>query len=151
MATSLGLSISLSGRPVPAGAAAPATERVQNGDFLSDVGWDDSAGAWTIALGTALNNTTGQFLVNTLTDPVLSGQSVTATVVVNSNPNGVTWMIALYNKTTLASQNIFSEGTGSTGTFSNSTPVVASANYDAIRIRAIGDSGLLLDSVSVLA
>lgn len=132
-------------------SASEPTERVQNGDFLSATGWDTAGAAWTILLGTALNNTAGQFLTNTLLDPVLTGQSVTATVVVTDNPNAVSWMIALYNTSTLASQNIFSEGGGVPGTYTNGVPVVALADYDAIRIRALVDPGLLLDSVSVLA
>lgn len=132
-------------------SAAEPTERVQNGDFLSATGWDTAGVAWTISLGTALNNTAGQFLTNTLTSPILAGQSVTATVVVTDNPNAVTWMISMYNTITLASQNILSEGGGSPGTYTNGVEVVALADYDAIRIRAIADPGLLLDSVSVLA
>lgn len=131
-----------------ASSAAP-TERIEDVDFLSGAGW--SGAGWTISLGTALNDTAGQFLVATLLTPVLTGQSVTATVVVNANPSAVTWMIALYNTSTLASQNIFSEGGGVPGTYTNGVPVVALADYDAIWIRALVDPGLLLDSVSVLA
>lgn len=132
-------------------AAPPPTERVQNGDFASSVGWNTSGAAWVIAAGLATNITAGQFLTNTLTSPILAGAPVTATVVVTANPNGVTWMASVYNTSTLSSQNIFSEAGGVPGTYSNAGPVIALADYDAIRIRAIADPGLVLDSVSVLA
>lgn len=133
------------------GAAPVArTERVQNGDFASATGWNTAGIAWVIALGVATNDTAGQFLANTLLDPVLAGDSVTATVTVTDNPLTATWMIQLYNSSTLAAQNIFSESSGP-GVYTNASPVIATGTFDQIRIRAIGDPGLILDTVSVLA
>lgn len=133
------------------GAAPVArTERTQNGDFASATGWDTSGAAWAIALGEATNSTAGQFLTNTLVDPILAGDSVTATVTVTDNPAFATWMISLYNTSTLASQAVLSVSDGP-GTYSNASPVVATGTFDAVRIRAIADVGLVLDTVSVLA
>lgn len=131
-------------------SSAPATERVQNGDFSSDVGWNTSGAAWTIALGVASNNTAGQFLRNALVTPILAGASVTATVVVTDNPAVANWMLLLYNTSTLASQALLSISDGP-GTYTTAAPVIASGAFDEIRIRAIADPGLILTSVSVFA
>lgn len=154
MRSAMGLGMGLTHGAAGSGAAVPpeTQERVQNGDFSVDTGWDTSGAAWTIDAGLAINNTAGQFLTNTLlVTPIAADSLVTATVVVTANPAAATWMISLYNTNTLAAQNIFSESGGTTGTFSNAVPVVASADYDAIRVRALADSGLVLDSVSVFA
>lgn len=133
------------------GAAPVArTERVQNGDFASATGWNTSGAAWTIAAGEATNNTAGQYLANTLLDPILAGDSVTATVTVTDNPAVATWMIQLYNSSTLAAQNVLTVSDVA-GTYSNASPVISTGTFDQIRIRAIADPGLIIDTVSVLA
>lgn len=131
-------------------APAARTERVQNSDFGSDTGWNPSGLAWTIALGTATNNTAGQYLINTLLDSILAGASVTATVTVADNPLVPTWSLSLYNTITLTGQTVLTVSDGP-GVYSNASPVIATGTFDAIRIRALGDPLLVLDSVSVLA
>lgn len=131
---------------VAAGGGGPS-ERLQSGNFSSSTGWSGSA--WTIASGVATNTAANQFLVGTLVPPIANGNSVSVSLGVTGNPNAVAWMLFLYNTTTLASQTVITEAGGIPGTFSNS--VTASGDFDAVRIRAIGDAGLVIDDVSVIA
>ena len=122
-------------------------ERVTNGGFADGTGW--SGAGWTVAGGVATNDAAGQFLVGELDPPIAPGETASASIAVVDNPNAVTWMLFLYNTTTLASQTLINESGGMPGLFLGSD--TASGAFDAVRIRAIGDAGLVVDNVSIMA
>ena len=146
MALGIAIGLPISSAPAAGGDAEPY-ERIADTGFDTGTGW--SGAAWTVGSGVAVNATAGQFLVGTLTAPIVADDNVVVLVGVTANPNTVTFMLTLYNTSTLASQAVISDSSGFPGLIPGS--VIANGTYDAIRIRAIADPGLTLDSVSVLA
>lgn len=146
---SLGLGLALTNRQAAAGGGgAVPFERVSNGTFDNDVGWDTSGAAWTIAGGVAVNNTAGMFLTTTLMTPLAGGESFTVSVDGVGNPNATGWIVSLYNSGTLASQQILIAGPPN-ATKTNSGTV--SGAFDQLRIAAVDDPDLVIDNVSLIA
>ena len=125
-----------------------ATERVQNGDFASDTGWDTTGLSWTIAAGAATNNTAGMRIVNTLSSALVGGEDFDFSFDVVGNPANTGLVVSLYNSATTAAQTIFSDGT-TTGTKTSSG--TASGPFDQLRIGASDDPGAVIDNVSLIA
>lgn len=123
-------------------------QRVQNGNFSSATGWNTSGAAWTIAAGVATNNTAGMFLINTLTTPLVGGESFMLSFDVNANPLVSGISVQLFNSVSMAAQVIFTDGS-TTGTKTSSGTV--SGAFDQLRIAAVDDAGAIIDNVSLLA
>ena len=129
--------------------APPASQRVQNGDFLAGAtNWNLSGGGWTVAGGQATNVTLSAFITNTLSSSVTSGLSFSLSFTVVANPFGSTIIVQLYNSATTANQLIFSEG--ATVGIKTATGTV-SGTFDQLRIRALDDVGSIITAVSLIA
>lgn len=129
-------------------SAVDPTERITNGDFSSDIGWDTAGASWTIASNQATNNVAGQPLTNSLQDaPVTNGQHFELSINIVANPAGSSIIVRLVNSSTAAFQTIYTDGT-TTGIKTASGTV--SGSFDELRVISVDDSGVVIDDVSLL-
>lgn len=136
--------------PVGSAAAPEPSERILDPNFDDGLTWTPTSGTWTVGLGLAINNTANSFLSTvSLESPLLSGTSFVAEVEVTANLNGVSFVLQAYNSSTLATQSLIVSSDGVPGTYSMDGTF--SADYDTVRIRGIGDSGLTVTRISVIA
>lgn len=136
------------GRSTASGGGGGPAERVQNGNFSSATGWDTSGASWAIAAGVATNAVVGPTLTNTLSTPLVGGETFDLAFEVIANPASTGMACQLFNSSTLATQTIFSDGT-TTGLKTASGTV--SGAFDQLRFGASDDAGLVIDNVSLLA
>lgn len=122
------------------------TQRVQNGDFSSATGW--SGATWTIAAGTATNDTPGS-LINTLLSPLANGTAFTMSIDIIANPLVSGIIVRLTNSGgSPAPQQIYMEAVGPGNI---TTPGVSTGVYDQLTIISADDPGMVIDNVSLLA
>lgn len=135
---------------VPTGGGAAPFERILDPNFDDGLTWSPTSGDWVVGSGIATNNTANVYLSTiSLEADITSGTAFTSEVVVTDNPNGVTFNLQAYNSSTFAVQSLVINSDGIPGTYTDAGTF--SGNFDTIRIRAIGDVGLVVSRISIIA
>lgn len=148
---SLGLGLGLPQQRGAAAAAPVAFERILNTTLDSSDNTAAPQGGWTIAAGMATNTIMLRQLQFSLTAPIAAGTVQQVEFGLFANPNIATILIEVFSTVDNSFFLLMDDASPTAGIKTATNIAVTGGPYDRVRIRCADDSGVVIDSLSVIA